>query len=388
MKETLMKYIKYFSFLRKIYRMCGSIFLRFIGLFVKIDDSIILFNSFGGRKYDDSPKAIFEKMITDRRFSGYKFIWAFHNPEQYKVEGAKIIKTDTFTYFLTALKARCWITNSAIERGLDFKKKGTLYVNTWHGTTIKYMGKDEIGAQNAKKIRYSYDIQTAQSKYDADIFSRVFNIDINNFLICGLPRNDELMNCRDLDKSIIRKKIQIPSDKKVILYAPTFREYDRDDKLNCVFKSPIHFDKWKEKLGEDYVILLRCHYEVTRSFNDYVDNNFVIDVSNYHNLNDLMLASDALISDYSSIIFDYSILDRPIYTYTYDYDEYMKKRGMYFDIRECFPGGSVSEDKLIDLLLNINNYDYDCLKYFREKYVTAYGNATQQVIDKIYQKLS
>lgn len=382
-----MKCIKYFKSLRMVYEKIGSLILRMIGIFVKSTPKLILFNSFGGKKFDDSPKAIYDYMISDMRFDEYELVWAFHEPEKFSIPRGRIIKTDNLNYFITALKAKCWITNSAIERGLEFKKKETLYVNTWHGTPIKLMGCDATKVSPSRVPERYYDIQTAQSKYEADIFSRVFNVNYNNFLICGLPRNDELFNLRHREnQAIFKQKLGIPENKKIILYAPTFREYERDTKLNCVLAPPISFKKWKELLGEDYVVLLRCHYEVSKILNTDIDNEFVFDVSAYPALNELMLASDMLISDYSSIIFDYSILNRPIYLYTYDYDEYQNRRGMYFDIREELPGGSISEKELVELIQK--EYPYQRLEIFRKKYVTNYGNATREVVNKIYEKLN
>lgn len=153
-------------------------------------------------------------------------------------------------------------------------------------------------------------------------------------MICGLPRNDILIHNDDETKEKYKQKINIPKDKKVILYAPTFREYVRDRKLNCVLEPPVNFGFWEEKLGSGYVVLLRCHYEVSKVMNISTDNEFVFDVSEYPVLNELMLASDMLISDYSSIIYDYSCLDR-----------------------------------------------------FRKQYVSEYGHATERVVDEIYKKL-
>lgn len=109
-------------------------------LFVKTDDKLILFNSFAGRKYDDSPKAIYEEMKKDPRFKDYRLVWAFHQPEKY--DAPQKIKTDSLTYFKTALAARVWVTNSSVERGLNFTGKRTLYFNTWHGTPMKKMRSD------------------------------------------------------------------------------------------------------------------------------------------------------------------------------------------------------------------------------------------------------
>lgn len=387
-KDKLMNIVKTSPGIRKAYSELGSAFLRFVGAFVIQDDKLILFNSFGGKKYDDSPKVVYEFMRVDRRFADYKFVWAFHEPGNFDVPGATVIKTDTLHYFITAMKARAWITNSGIERGMSFKKKGTVYLNTWHGTPIKYMGADALRIQPSKMPECRYDRQNAQSKFEADIFSRVYNIPSERMLICGYPRNDILTRNDTETQKKMKKKLGIQQDKKVLLYAPTFREYERDSARYCVLKPPVNFEKWKAALGDGYVVLMRCHYEVAKLLNDGIDGDFVLDVSDYSTLNDLMLAADVLISDYSSIIFDFAILDRPIVLYTYDFDTYKEKRGMYIDVREELPGGSVSEDELLHIIKTLDSKKaVDRVHAFRCKYVTAYGQATKDTVDTLWELL-
>lgn len=390
LKRFLMKIIKYFKPLYIIYYWAGSLILTLISLIVKPDDKLVLFISFGGKKFDDSPRAIYDEMIKDDRFNNYKLVWAFHNPDDFTIPRGNKIKSDSFKYFITALKARCWITNSRVERGLSFKGKNTFYFNTWHGTPIKKMGID-ISVENKSfgtKAKWNVDTMTSQSKYEADIFARVFNIDREKFLVCGLPRNDSLAKSTEETKNVIKEKIGLPLNKKIILYAPTFREFERDNKFNVVLAPPIDFNKWKKKIGDEYVILLRAHYEVAKVLNVEIDDGFIFNVSDYPMLNDLMIASDMLISDYSSIYFDYSILDRPMLCYAYDYEEYVEKRGLYFDIREVMLGGSITEDELLDLIRDLP-YD-EALKLvsnFRNKYVQKYGNATEVSLDTIYKNI-
>ncbi|MFG6496241.1 CDP-glycerol glycerophosphotransferase family protein [Fictibacillus sp. UD] len=386
-----MTLVKFFKPLYSMYYTIGSFSLNILKLFVKSDDHVILFISFGGKKFDDSPRVIYEGMINDSRFDKYDLVWAFHHPENFKIPRGKKIKTDSIKYFITALKARCWISNSTVERGLSFKGKKTFYFNTWHGTPIKKMGED-ISIENksfGSSAKWNVDMMTSQSKYEADIFSRVFNIDRDKFLVCGLPRNDSLANVTIKAKHDMMRKIGLPMDKKVILYAPTFREYERDKKLNCVLAPPINFEKWKKEIGDEYIILLRAHYEVAQVLNLNANDGFVYDVSNYSVLNDLMIAADILISDYSSILFDYSILDRPMICFTYDYEKYMHNRGLYFDIRKEILGGSNSEEEILDL---INNLPFekasDLVRNFRRKYVESYGNATKYSLDAIFKSIN
>ena len=387
-KQLLVNIVKYFKFLHKIYYYSANFFLKAIKLFIKTDDKLILINSFGGKKYDDSPKAIYEEMKKDKRFNDYKIVWAFHNPENYIINGAEVIKTDTLKYFITALKARCWITNSAIERGLRFKGKNTFYFNTWHGTPLKKMGTD-ISSQNKSfgvKGNSLVDIMTAQSDFEADIFSRVFRIPRENFLMCGLPRNDNLKNYTSSEREEIRERLNIPKDKKVILYAPTFREFERDSKLNCTLIPPMDINLWETQLKEDFCLLFRAHYEVSNLM-EIKDNEFVRNMTSYPSLDELMIASDILITDYSSIMFDWCVMDKPVFLFCYDYEQYEAKRGMYFDIRESFSNGN-NENEIINILKNyILDEELNKVNLFKNKYLNYYGNATKSSLECILKNI-
>lgn len=374
----------------KIYSFVGSSLIRILKIFIKPDDKLILFVSFGGKKFDDSPRAIYDVMIKDERFKEYKLVWAFHEPNKFYLDSK--VKIDTIQYYIIALKARVWITNSTVERGLNFKGINTFYFNTWHGTPIKKMGVDiplSNESFNISKQWKNIDIMTSQSNYEAGIFSRVFNIERSKFLVCGLPRNDELYQLRNEAKKDLLTKMGLPLDKKIILYAPTFREYKKDEGLNCIMKPPIDLNKWENEIGDKYIVLIRAHYEVAKVLNVTFNNKFAYDFSGYPSLNDLMLVSDLLISDYSSIFFDYSILNRPMFYFTYDYDEYEKKRGLYFDIRRELCGTSKNEEELLDLIKN-SSYDINIgkVRRFREKYVESYGNATKYSLDVIINNIN
>ena len=133
-----------------------------------------------------------------------------------------------------------------MERGLSFKGKKTFYLNTWHGTPIKKMGSD-IDSSNKSfgtKGRSRVDVMLAQGHYEAEIFSRVFNIPFENFRIIGLPRNDELVKNNISKQMELKKQLNISLDKKVILYAPTFREFTKDSAHNCIFAPPIDLKRF------------------------------------------------------------------------------------------------------------------------------------------------
>ena len=392
--KKLSRLLKSSPFLYSVYFYSMSFLLRLLGLFFRVDDKLILFNCFGGKKYDDSPKAIYEAMLMDERFADYTLVWALKEPDKNVIPGrAKVVKSDSFKYFRVALKAKVWITNSSMERGLSFKKRKTLCFNTWHGTAIKALGLD-LKKENMSfrsKILVRADMMLAQGQYDIDIFSRAFDLPKESFFSIGLPRNDVLAKYTNKDVNRIKEKLGIDEKKTVLLYAPTFRESATGSNRELVLNIPMNPHIWQERLGKDFIVLFRAHYEVA-SYIKIQEFPLFIDVSDYPHLDELMIVSDALISDYSSIFFDYSIMPKPMYCFAYDYEDYVSSRGMYIELKEELPCQiHRDEGTLIDDLLSLKSKREETVKktaVFREKYVTEYGNASEKSCDIVQQWLA
>lgn len=379
--ERLKKSVRVSKFFNKIYYYVGSFIINIIRLFIKSQDNLILFVSFGGKHYNDSPKAIYEAMIKDKRYSNYSFVWAFIEPNKFEVPGRSTkININSLQYFLVSLRARVWISNVPVERRLNYKGKNTYYFGTWHGTPIKKLGNDVSEVYGRSK----YDVLCAQGDFDVKIWQEAFNIKKENIISSGLPRNDVLKTANEETQLKFKRKLNLPTNKKVILYCPTFRDWQSNH-----MKIKVDFNKWEKTLGDKYIVLFRAHSMIAEKTGIDNHSGFVIDVSTYNELNDLMIASDILVSDYSSIFFDYAILNKPMFCYTYDYEEYEKKRGLYFDIRQELPGGSIPENELLTLILNMRKEEMlQKVRDFRRRYVNWSGNATSQSLDRIYDEVT
>lgn len=384
---SLINRVKQSAWLYSIYYHVGSFMVNILKLFLKPDGKLFLFVSYGGRKFDDSPKDIYEAMLNDSRFEGYKFVWAFRKPDNFVIGSGKKIKIDTLQYYITALRARVWITNVGITRALSFKGIHTLVINSWHGTPIKKIGFDAINENTFVGKGEPIDIQLAQGDYEVERYSQAFSLPKGFVFKTGLPRNDTLVSGNTTDNiTILKKKLGLPSDKKVILYAPTYRDYELENNSVCVMKTSLNLDRWKDLFKDKYVLLVRAHVAVMKVLN-LKEDEFVRDFSKYPTLNDVLLVTDILISDYSGIIFDFSILGRPIICYTYDYEKYNTMRGLYFDVRKELSFAS-KEDELIVLIQNIDLYrEIDRTISFRKKYVQQFGDASQKVLDLIEDKI-
>ena len=376
-------FLKHHLFFQTLYKVVFSFILRIMSIFIRIDKNLALFVSYAGSGYNDSPKAIYNSMSNYKELEKIKCVWAFSKKEFKKNKGnIKCVKIDSIKYFAVALKAKYWITNTNIERGLSFKRKKQIYLNTWHGIALKTIGNDCPGRSdyNFKSINF----MCVSGSHDEKVFKSAFRVNELSYIKCGMPRNDSLYDISRFDCNKIKDKIGIHKDKKIILYAPTWRDSVDGGKTYGI-KPPVDFNKWNEELSSDYVILFRAHH-LTSKIMDISFNNFVIDVSSYDDVNELMVISDFLITDYSAIAFDYSILCKPIFVFAYDFNDYLKARGTYFNINDYYPNKIVENED--NLLKKIKNCDYptECekTKRFKEKFVQYGGNATQTCIDSVF----
>ena len=373
--------LKHNMFLNKIFNIFFSAFFKIIGCFVKIDKKSILFSGLN-KKYNDSPKAIYEKIMDNPFFADYKFYWSLDDFNTSIPGNCIKIKPDSWSYFITALKCKYWIACVNIERSLHFKKKKTIYLNTWHGTPIK-----TVGNSASKRADFNFsniDFFCCAGEYEKAIYIKDFRLKPSSLINTGLPRNDALYSVNEEEIGLIRERIGIPVDKKVILYAPTWRDSNDKGKTYSI-KPPIDLSKWEKLLGDNYVILLRTH-PFTNQLLGVEFNSFVRDFSGYPSMNDLLKVADILISDYSATIFDYSILERPIVCFGYDCDSYAKDRGLYLDIEKELPSGVMkNEDEVLSKILSIN-YKEESLKTkrFKDKYLKYGGKAATECIKAVF----
>lgn len=347
-----------------------------------IDDKLIIFESYMGRQYSCSPKYLYQAMLKDDKYKDFVKVWAFKNTKEYeyllKDKNTKIVKYKGDKYYEYYSKAKYWVTNSRIPNEIK-KHEEQVYVQCWHGTPLKKLGldiKNYTGTKTStKQLHSNYKIDAQRytyilspSDYFKEKITSAFGLKEmgkeNCFIEKGYPRNDFLYEFTEEDVKKIKRKLGISNDKKIILYTPTWRENQHEAGVGYTYNLGINFDELKEGLKEDYVILFRAHYFISNSFDFEKYNEFIINVSNYDDINDLYIISDILITDYSSVFFDYANLNRPIIFYMYDFEEYKNKmRDFYFSIDEL-PGPIVkNEKKLVEEIKSVNN------KYkYKEKY--------------------
>ncbi len=370
------------------------------------DEKTVVFNSFNGKTYGCSPKAVYEYMLRQDEFKDWTFIWAFKNAKKHRFleenPNTIVVKQTARVYEKKLARAKYWVTNYRVPDHI-WPRKDQVYVQCWHGTPLKRLGYDLENSENAidsiADIRKKYAIDAAKFNYilspsgfASEKFISAWNLKETGMedkvMEIGYPRNDFLINHTPEDIRMIKERLEIPEDKKVILYAPTWRDNQHEAGTGFTYDLNVDFDALREELGDEYVILFRVHYLVASkfSFDDY--EGFIYNVSSYDDINHLYLIADLLITDYSSVFFDYGILKKPMLFYMYDLEDYKDSiRGFYFGI-DKLPGRIITEEKeLPDAIRDsIDNFVYD-EKYreFNETFSNREdGQASRRFVDWVF----
>ncbi|MEB6197403.1 bifunctional glycosyltransferase/CDP-glycerol:glycerophosphate glycerophosphotransferase [Mammaliicoccus sciuri] len=368
-----------------------------------VDSNTIVFESFGGKNYSDSPKYIYEYM--QKNYPKLNYIWVFKNPDKNVITGnAEKVKKGSKEYYDAYSKAKFWVSNARLPLYLN-KKENQIYIQTWHGTPLKRLANDMkvvrmpgTTTANYKKNFYAetsrWDYLVSPNRYSTNIFKTAFWMDEKLTWEIGYPRNDVLVNRSNDQEYInqIKKDLNLPEGKKVIMYAPTWRDDEFVKKGQYLFDLKINLENLQKELGEDYVILLRMHYLIANALdlNGYED--FAIDVSNYSDISELYLISDALITDYSSVMFDFGILKRPQYFFAYDIEKYDKGlRGFYMDYMNDLPGEIITDEfNLAEELKNIDGhkekYKEKIEKFYNKFCSLEKGRSSKFIGDYIHEK--
>ncbi|WP_180955103.1 bifunctional glycosyltransferase/CDP-glycerol:glycerophosphate glycerophosphotransferase [Peribacillus deserti] len=347
----------------------------------------VLFESHMGKQYSDSPKYIYEEML--KTHPNYKFIWSFENPDAVELPGKAIkVKRKSLKHFYYLIRSKFWVDNQGIAH-LVRKKKDQVYVQTWHGTPLKRMGYDQKKLPSAEELA-KLKVQTnawnyfvSPNPYSTEIFRRAFRY-VGEIIESGYPRNDILITQpQDVVKKV-RNHFRIPEGKKVTLFAPTFRDWDP----NSFQKTLRDIQTLSKSVNENSVVLLRLHYLLSSRISNQDLPPNIINASTYQDISELYLISDNLVTDYSSVMFDYALLKRPIILYTYDLEEYLSRRGTYFDLVKKAPGPVCGDIEEVVFYLNnsqsLNEYNEALNRFSSEFGSIEDGQASRKVISRVF----
>lgn len=359
-----------------------------------INKKQIMFISFLGKFYSDSPKYLYEYMYNTYG-DKLDYVWVI-NDRSVKIPGnPKKVKRFTLAYYKELAKSKYWVINGRQASRLH-KRDSQKIISTWHGTPLKKIGLD-IGNVHTRdpnikksyiKVAKEWDYLISPNRYTTDILRSSFGYE-GDILETGYPRNDVLYNATSDQINQIKKDLDLPADKKIILYAPTWRDDEYFDAGKMHFNLKLELDKLQEALSDEYILLVRTHYFVADKLDLRPYKGFAYDVCKYDDIAELYLISDILITDYSSVFFDFANLRRPILFYTYDLEKYENVlRGFYIDIHSEVPGPLLkTTEEVIDAIVNID----DLNKEYSDKYDEFYerfcgiedGNASKRIVEAI-----
>lgn len=356
----------------------------------KIQDNLVFFESFHG-KYNNSPKYIYEKMLELGYDKKYSFVWSYDG--DYEIPGNPIITNSEEEDYYTYLVKSKYKVNNATFSIID-KNSDKIYLQTWHGTPLKRLGYDienntGVGWRHFNKESKTWNYLVSANSYSTKTFKRAFKYK-KPVLEFGYPTNDIFYQDNTETIKSIKNNLNIPKDKKIILYAPTFRDNKINEKGERYFDLEIDLKKFYEELKDEYILILKLHSAVSKSLelsDEFKD--FAYDLTDYDDIHELYIISDILLTDYSSVFFDFAHSKKPILFFTPDLEEYVNSRGVYQEIINDLPGPQlINEDSILDNIKNIENYkeeNEDKYNKFYEKYCSSgHGDASEQIIKEVF----
>lgn len=311
--------------------------IRIFNCFPIRNNKIFLY-SYYGSQYGCSPKYISEYLVNNYS-NKYDIVWAFNDIDSKKyIDGIRKVKIMSLRYFYELCTSKVIITNFRTTE-LFKKRKNQYYIQTWHSSLrLKQIEKDAENTlpphyvEMAKRDSEKLDLLMSGCKFSTDIFKRAFWYE-GEIFEHGTPRNDLLFEKTDKINNKIKDKLKIDRNKKIVLYAPTFRK-DNDLTVYNLDYSQI-MSKLSEKFGGEWIFLVKLHPHLISKSKELVCGNNVLDVTTYDDIQELLGVADILVSDYSSLIFDFVLTERPCFLYVPDLDKYIKSdRRLYFGINE------------------------------------------------------
>jgi len=347
-------------------------------------DDVVLFESFQGRSTGDNPGAICAELL--KRGTGLDLVWVVDEPSVPVPPGTRFVARRSRAWYAALGGARAYIGNAAAPR---FYRKGDrqLHLQTWHGTPLKRIGEDRgPGDLNTWRHRRMlagqssrWDAMLSPGEYCTEIFRSAFGFE-GEMLEVGSPRNDVLMSGQqDAVRKRVRDQLGLEDSDIVLLYAPTWREY-----LGRRVSKPLYLDA--ERVTEALpraVVLLRGHYNATREAEVFAEHPRIHDVTRYPDIAPLYLAADALVTDYSSVMFDFALTDKPILLLLPDLEQYRDvERGFYFDLETDGPGPLLrSTDEVIAALGSPDLYAGHRARFRNRFCPYEDGKASARVVD-------
>jgi CDP-glycerol glycerophosphotransferase len=358
----------------------------------------VLYQCFQGKEFADSPRAIMKEFI--RRGTPFRHLVTVRDQQACVPPGAAAVPIWSKEYYEALARAQVIIDNTHLPPYFE-RTPGQLVVQTWHGLGLKRVGLDlpQVHFANPRYVENllrevdHWDMLISPNPFTSPILRSAFGYD-GPLLEAGAPRND-IFHAPDRDRvaADTRELLGVPAGSKVVLYAPTWRDHVSYGRGRYGLDLQVDFETMADKLGQGYSILFRKHANIL----DRLPSRFapfVKDVSDFPDVQRLLLISDVLISDYSTLMFDYANTGRPMIFYTYDLEHYRDVlRGFYFDFENEAPGPLVhTEGQLFDAVLRADEFAdaySEAYRKFQDRFCRwDDGRASERVVDAILEELA
>ncbi len=389
-KNLLKKNKGLVRFLLLVRRFCVRIWMH-ICWRKPIEKNKVVFLNYYGRGFGDNGKPVALKLR--EKYPDADIVWATKNGSEKSLpQGIRSVEYQSLAFYKEMATAGVWLNNCRISAEI-LKRKGQFYIQLWHGgVPLKKIEKDtektleKTYIEHAKYDSAVCDEIISNCAYFTDIIKNAFWYD-GEILECGSPRLDPIFSVSDEKVSEIRRAAGLPLDKKVILYVPTFRVDLRTDCYRIDFENVLR--ELKNKTGDEWVFAVRLHPNVASKadFIEYSDS--IINATRYPDLYELLPASDAVISDFSSVMFEAGMIEKPVFLFATDIEEYKKDRELYFDMKDLPFILAESNAEFVDRIRNFDKEEYlASLREFNEKMnYSENGTASEVIAERIIQHI-
>lgn len=362
--------------------------IKFLFFLLPIKKSKILFINFNGRGYGCNPKYIAEEILNQTL--PLDLVWCVSDTNEPLPSGIRKVKfRPDIKYFYEIATAKVIVTNVKNDLGL-FKKRGQYIIQTWHGSMGGKRAEgdalDTLSPQYIKESRHNSkqtDLFLSNSRALSDYYRKAFWCECE-ILECGSPRNDILFRDNTHTITKVREFFGIDADTKIALYAPTFRDENSNfnyflsgEKILSAFKKP----------GENWVLLIRMHPNVSEFSKNFTYNDKVLNATFYPDMQELLCVSNALITDYSSSVFEMAIMKKAIYIYAPDFEEYNATRGLLPAFLNMPYPFNKTEEQLIETIVSDTSQSVktNAETFIKDFGCTDNGTASKQTVERIKQ---
>ncbi len=352
-----------------------------------LEQNKIILSAYDGMGYRCNCKYIAEKLLQSK--APVELVWLVSdNGINDLPDGIKKVVIGSPGFYREVLTAKVYITNT-VHFLYEHKREGQFFINTWHGYGPFKLAEGDVNKDAASRERYTKsngasDLFLTASSFYGQIYRRSFYYQ-GEVMECGAPRNDVFFQENDFGGRI-RKLYRIPLEKGIVLYAPTYRDIAGDDfdKYNPDWESILA--SFRERFGKEYVVVYKLHHYMQKLVSEKGMYKEAVEATFYPDIQELLAAADIVITDYSSLMWDFSLQRRPVFLYQNDEEQYENDRGFYAPVSEWPYPKAHSQKELMEQILRFDEDKYIIkLNAFLKKYGSCDdGHASEKVVKRIF----